>query len=311
MRPIRFLVPALIVLAAACEHGPKQQLTQLAHADSLRTDSLLAIKNDLLNEVMASTQFVNTLNAELAKLTSHTPPTLSTHLGSESDLAAMKEERAAIVQRLSQVVARLDSSDARIASLRTRAAKLARRDSTLLAQVAWYEKTVADLRQTVEAQRAAYEAVIAKQNVQITALNARVDTVTTTNVRLAGEKVALADTVSALTTEKNTAYYVIGTKDELLKQGILVEEGHRRFLIVGGRTLSLARDLDPTKFTRIDRQRDRTIPLPSGQFTIFTRQDPSFASAPAASDGKFSGDLHIERPDEFWQTSRFLVLLKG
>jgi hypothetical protein len=40
-----------------------------------------------------------------------------------------------------------------------------------------------------------------------------------------------------LTTEKNTAYYVIGTKDELVKQGILVEEGRKRFLLVGGRSV--------------------------------------------------------------------------
>ncbi len=311
MRFLRLLVPAVVVLAAACDRGAKQQLAQLAHADSLRTDSLLAIKNDLLSELMTSTQFVNDLNGEMTKLKSHSPATLSTRLTSESDLAAVKEERAAVVKRLSELVARLDSSQARVESLRSRAAKLARRDSTLMAQVAWYEKTVADLRQTVEDQKAEFEAVIARQNTQIAALNARVDTVTTDNVRLAGEKLALADTVGALTTEKNTAYYVIGTKDELIKQGILVEEGHRRFLIAGGRSVSLARNLDPSKFTRIDRLRDRTIAFPSGDYTIFTRQDPAYASPFAAHDGKLAGGLRIEQPDRFWETSPFLVILKA
>jgi hypothetical protein len=311
MRLLRVLVPAIVVLAAACDHGAKQQLAQLAHADSLRTDSLLAIKNDLLSELMTSTQFVNDLNGEMSKLKAHPPAMLSTRLTNESDLAAVKEERAAVVKRLSQLVARLDSSQARVEALRSRAAKLARRDSTLLAQVAWYEKTVADLRQTVEDQKAEYESVIAKQNTQIASLSARVDTVTTDNVRLSGEKLALSDTVGALTTEKNTAYYVIGTKDELVKEGILVEEGHRRFLLVGGRSVSLARSLDPSKFTRIDRLRDRTITFPAGEYTIFTRQDPTYASPFAADDGKLTGGLRIDQPDRFWESSRFLVILKG
>lgn len=311
MRLLRLLVPAVVVLAAACDRGATQQLAQLAHADSLRTDSLLAIKNDLLSELMTSTQFVNDLNGEMAKLESHSPAALSTRLTSESDLAAVKEERAAVVKRLSQLVARLDSSEARVESLRSRAAKLARRDSTLLAQVAWYEKTVADMRQTVADQKAEYESVIAKQNAQIASLNARVDTVTSDNVRLSGEKLALADTVGALTTEKNRAYYVIGTKDELIRQGILVEEGHRRFLIVGGRSVSLARNLDPSKFTRIDRLRDRTITFPSGDYTIFTRQDSAYASPFATHDGKLTGGLRIDQPDRFWEASRFLVILKA
>ena len=94
-----------------------------------------------------------------------------------------------------------------------------------MAQVAAYEKTIADLRQTVETQKNEYDATIARQTVQIAALTSRVDTVTRDNVRLAGEKVALIDTVAQLTTEKNIAYYVIGTKDELVRDGLLVEEG--------------------------------------------------------------------------------------
>jgi len=51
------MVPLVVVLAA-CDSQTKTQLRTLAKADSLRTDSLVSIKNELLNEVMASTQFV-------------------------------------------------------------------------------------------------------------------------------------------------------------------------------------------------------------------------------------------------------------
>src|SRR6185369_10948228 len=114
--------------------------------DSLRTDSLVAIKSELLNEVLASTQFVNELNTEIGKLKSHKPPKLSTPQSRESDLSLVKEQRAAIVASIRELVARLDSSETRLVSLRARAAAFAERDSTIVGQVAAYKKTIADLR---------------------------------------------------------------------------------------------------------------------------------------------------------------------
>lgn len=310
MRIFRFLLPCLAVLAA-CDTKAKDQLRSLAHADSLRTDSIVSIKNDLLSEVMTSTQFVNDVNSEMAKLKSPKALRLTTRLTSESNIAAMKNERAAVVTRIGQLVARLDSSEARVASLRARASRLSKQDASVVAQVADYEKTIVALRQTAEEQKAQYEAIIARQNIQIAALHSKVDTVTTDNVRLAGEKTALADTVSTLTTEKNTAYYVIGTRKELVEQGVLVEEGHRRFVVFGGRTTSPARELDPAKFTKIDRMRDRTITFPAGQYTIFTRQSPAFASPFSSNHGKFSGGLRIDQPERFWEPSKFLILVRS
>jgi predicted nucleic acid-binding Zn-ribbon protein len=310
MRTVRLLIPCLVVLAA-CDTKAKDQLRTLAHADSLRTDSLVSIKNELLNEVMTSTQFVNDLNGEMAKLKSRQQPKLSTALSKESDVAAIKEERANVVQHIRELVARLDSSEARVSSLRKRAASLSKHDSTLVAQVAEYEKTVADLRQSVQQQKAEYEQMIAKQTVQIAALTSKVDTMTQDNGRLTSEKTALSDTVGQLTSEKNTAYYVIGTKDDLVKQGILVEEGHKRFMLLGGRTTSPARELDPSKFTKIDRLRDRVINFPAGEYMIFSRQNPAYAAPIAKKDGRLSGGIRIDQPERFWEPSKFLIIVKA
>jgi hypothetical protein len=299
MRAARWILP-LVAVVAACDSQTKTQLRTLARADSLRTDSLVAIKNDLLNEVMASTQFVNDLNFEVAKLKSRKPAKLSTTLSRESDINVIKEERASVTAKVREIVARLDSSEARVASLRRRAASLAKRDSTLLEQVAQYEKTIADLRQQV-----------ALQTAQIAELTSKVDTVTKENVRLSGERAALADTVTTLTTEKNTAYYVIGTKDELIRSGILVEEGRKRFLVAGGRPTAPARDLDTTKFTKIDRLRDRVINFPPGDYKIFSRQNPIYASPFSSKDGSLSGGLRIDQPEKFWEASKFLIIVKS
>lgn len=310
MRTLRLLVPCAVLLAA-CDTQAKQQLATLAHADSLRTDSLVSIKDDLLNEVMSSTQFVTAINDEMAKLKSKTPARLTTANASESQITDIKAQRAEVLTRITALVARLDSSEARVATLRERADKLSKHDATLVAQVERYSRTIADLRATVEQQKAEYGATIARQNTQIAALTSKVDTLDRANVQLAGEKAALSDTVSSLTSEKNTVYYVIGTKDDLIKRGVLVEEGHKRLLILGSRTVAPARELDPSKFTRIDRLHDRVINLPEGDFTIFSRQNPAYASPLQSRDGKISGGLRVDEPDKFWAPSRFLILVKA
>jgi len=311
MRSLRLLVPCAVLLAA-CDTQAKQQLATLAHTDSVRTDSLVAIKNDLLNEVMTSTQFVSSINDEMAKLKSKKAPTKLTAAGAnESQITDIKAQRAEVLTRIRAMVARLDSSEARIETLRARAASLSKHDATLAKQVEQYSKTIADLRAQVETQKTEYEATIARQNTQIASLTSKVDTLDRANVQLAGEKAALTDTVSTLTTEKNTAYYVVGTKDELIQRGVLVEEGRKRLLVVGGRPVAPARELDPSKFTRIDRLQDRVINLPAGDFKIFSRQNPQYASPFQSKDGKISGGLRVDQPEKFWAPSRFLILVKG
>jgi hypothetical protein len=103
---------------------------------------------------------------------------------------------------------------------------------------------------------------------------------------------------------------VVGTRDELVKAGVLVEEGARRLVVVGSRPVAIARSLDPSDFNRIDRSRERDIDLPPGEYELFTRQDMTFASAAATREKRVSGSLHIEDPDRFWAPSRFLVLVR-
>jgi hypothetical protein len=63
--------------------------------------------------------------------------------------------------------------------------------------------------------------------------------------------------------------------------------------------------------SKIDRTTDRTIKLPEGQYQILTRQNVSFAKAQAERDGKIVGGLTIEQPERFWETSRFLIIVRS
>lgn len=298
---------AALASLAACDPGARRQLAQ---SDSARGDSLVRIKDEMLNEVMSSTQFVNELNAEIAKLKTPLKTGLKVPAG-ESQLAQAKADRDAVTERVRELVARLDASEARVASLRSRASSLSRHDEQLSQQVALYEKTIADLREVAERQRSEMQAIIDEQGTKIVALNSKVDTVTRDNVRLAGERAALTDTVGQLTTEKNRVYYVAGTRDELIRKGVLVQEGSRPVLgLFGSRPVVPARTLDPSLFTSLDRLRDRVINLPDGEYSVVSRQDLSFTTPAERHDSRVAKALQIDRPEKFWEPSKFLVLVR-
>jgi predicted nucleic acid-binding Zn-ribbon protein len=294
---------AAATIIAGCNTETQQKLATVSHADSVHVDSLSKTRKDLMDEVMASTQFVTDINRELSKarsLLSKQEPQLET----SNEMTATNEQRKLIVARITHLVARLDSVQNRLATARSRVTQLTKQDSALVQQVAAYEKSIADLQASAQKEREDLQTVITRQTGEIATLNGKVDTLT--NV-----KVALTDTVNQLTTQKNTVYYVVGTRDELIQKGVLVAEGGKRFVVLGGRHIVPARTLDPAAFSKIDRLTDRTIKLPEGEYEIMSRQNVSFAKAQAAKDGKISGSLTIEQPEQFWATSPFLIIVRS
>jgi outer membrane murein-binding lipoprotein Lpp len=297
--PVVTLATALV---AGCNTEAKQQLATIAYTDSLRIDSLSAVRKELMEEVMSSTQFVTQINTELAKARSlgKQPAQLET----TAEMTATNEQRKAIVARITHLVARLDSVQNRLASTRSRVAKLTKDDSILVAKVADYEKSINELQESAQRERAEFQNQITQKQTEIASLTSRIDTLNTV-------RTALVDTVGQLTNEKNTAYYVVGTKDELIKKGVLVAEGGKRFFILGDRNVVPGRELNPASFTKIDRMNDRTINLPAGEYQILSRQNASYAKAASMKDGKIAGQLQIEQPERFWESSRFLIIVRS
>jgi uncharacterized coiled-coil protein SlyX len=157
------------------------------------------------------------------------------------------------------------------------------------------------LRSTLDSTVGNLQAVIAAQKTTIDLLTDRVNALTEENV-------ALKDSLA-------TGYYVIGTRDELKKKGILTEQGGGRVLFIlwrTGKTLQPARNLDPSLFTAIDTRQVTQIPLPvaSASYRVASLQDLSYI-AEERDHGKYSGvsALSITSPADFWRTSKFLIII--
>jgi hypothetical protein len=293
------LILMLVVLTVGCDRS-RAELTK-ALAESRAAE---AQKDSLLTEVLETTQFVSDLNSELAKAKAvsvagdGTDPGVP---GAQQDRA----EREATLERIQSVIARLNESETRLIATENRAKNAKIRNARLLAQISTYKQTIEDLKTAAEQQRAENEAIIADQRNQIASLSGQVDNL---NVTAA----SLRDTVVHLTAYKNRVYYAVGTKDELITNGVVTKEGSK-FLIFGGTRLEPARKPNLDAFTMIDKTQTLSIPLPrtDKKYKIVSRQSPEYLMGEVTEKGEVRGALEIASPEEFWSASKFLILVQN
>jgi hypothetical protein len=291
----------LVVLALAATGCTSKAELAKALAESKAAE---AQKDSLLTEVLETTQFVSDLNSELAKAKTLAVSSEGADPGmpgSQQD----REERKATLERIQQVIARLNESEAKLIATENRAKNAKIRNARLLAQISTYKQTIEDLKTAAEQQRSEQEAIIADQRNQIASLSGQVDEL---NVRTA----SLRDTVAHLTAYKNRVYYAIGTKDQLLRDGVVTKEGSK-FLIFGGTRLEPARKPNLDAFTMIDKTQTVSIPLPrtDKRYKIVSRQNPEFLDGDVTGKGEIQGVVEIASPEEFWSASKYLILVQN
>jgi hypothetical protein len=292
------LVAMLVLAALSCDRSHAE--LQKALSESRAAE---AQKDSLLTEVLETTQFVSDVNSELAKARSVAIINASED-GGPPGAVRDREERKATLVRIQQVIARLDESEAKLIATENRAKNARIRNARLLAQISTYKRTIEDLKAAAEQQRIENEAIIADQRSQIALLAGQVDT-------LDRERTTLRGSVANLITYKNTVFYAVGTKDELIEKGVVKKEGSK-FLFFGGTRLEPARNLNASAFTPIDKTQTLSIPLPRSdrKYRIVSRQSPEFLAGDVTKDGDVKGVVEIVSPEEFWSPSRYLILVQ-
>lgn len=260
-------------------------------------------KDSLVADVLAATQMVTEINADLARVKALGVSPVST---GDRPLSGKAEERAVLLGKVREVIARLEAAEQQVATQKKRISGMGAERQKLMANLEAFQKTIEDLKLAAQQQ----EALITEQKVQIQTLTQRVDTLNMQTEALTVEKAAVRDTLTRAIDESNVVYYAVGTKDELVKRGIIVNEGSK-FLVFGGRTVVPARDLKPELFQKLDRRRDTvlTVPEAAKEYKIVTRQSPSYLASTVTADGHVKGDLHIASP-QFWDAGKFLILVR-
>jgi len=275
MKKLMLTLAPLVFLVAACGTSAETE-RKLAELEQVN-----AQKDSLMQEVAISSRLISDVNTELAKARIRNN---RLHVSSESPAMAANDT---LIAKLRYVVARVGETERALGESRDRIKSLTALSDSLRAT---YDTTVGNL-----------QSVVASQKTTIDLLTEQVNTLTEENV-------ALRDSLS-------TGYYVIGTRAELKKKGILTEQGGGRVLFIlwrTGKTLQPARNLDPSMFTAIDTRKVTSIPLPNSRahYQVASLQDLDYV-AEQRDHNKYSGvpSLTITSPVDFWRSSKFLVII--
>lgn len=114
---------------------------------------------------------------------------------------------------------------------------------------------------------------------------------------------SLAQSLSWYDDELNAVYYTEGNSKELKRQGIVDKKGD--LLGIGGAKV-LNSDLETANFTRIDRRETKLIPVNAKKAKLVTGHEAG--SYEFVKEGNQIASLNITDPNEFWKSSKYLVL---
>ncbi|MGH7520193.1 MAG: hypothetical protein ACREMI_02830 [Gemmatimonadales bacterium] len=275
MKKLKFTLMSALFVLAACGTSAETE-RKLAELEQVNSQ-----KDSLMQEVAISSRLISDINVELAKVKVRNN---RLRVSSESPITASTDT---LMAKLRYVVTRVAETENALSASRERVKNLTALSDSLRTA---FDATVSDM-----------QAVIATQKNTIDFLTDRVNTLTTENV-------ALRDSLA-------TGYYIVATREELKKKGILTEQGGGRVLFIlwrTGKTLQPARNLDPRDFTAIDTRQVTQIPLPSAsaEYRVASLQDLDYI-AEQRQHNKYVGTptLTITSPADFWRTSKFLIII--
>lgn len=147
------------------------------------------------------------------------------------------------------------------------------------------------------------DAQITQLRDQLEKMNIDIEILTTSVTTLTAEGEEKSQIISEQTTAMNTAYYVVGTKRELLDNNIITREGG--FAGIGANK-KLKQDFNQEYFSTVDITKLRSIPLTKKKATIITTH-PSQSFKLYGE--KVSDSLVITNPKDFWSVSKYLVIM--
>ena len=282
---------ASVLALTACGPSPEHikadstaSVVSLQHAQ-LATQ-LAAQKDSLTRVVLEADEFIMHIDSSVATVKGMPK-------GNRADKKLDPLARQLVNRKL--VMARVD---ALVKRARATAAELAKSNASnvaLRAQLSSDSAMITDLNATIK-----------RQTAMIEVLSIRIDS-------LKNSTQELSASLASAETEIAKAFYVIGKEDELVKRGVIVREGGANLLFAHpGRTLQVARTLDPQAFTPLDQRGTKVITMPDStrRYRIVSRQSLDDAKVEERDKNSFRGNLTIADASRFWAPSRFLVVVE-
>jgi uncharacterized coiled-coil protein SlyX len=203
-----------------------------------------------------------------------------------------KDTKVSIKEKIETINNLLAENKRKIANVNSKMQKNNKENEQLKVFVSNLESRIKEQEEQIQA----LTAELAKKNIQIENLNK--------NVADLNEKAKQRDAqIMKIEDEKNTAYFVIGTKKELMSKNIIDRKGG---FIGIGKSSVLSSNADYTNFTKIDIRNTQEIALTGKRVEIVTSHPASSYSL--EGDAKAPTSIRITNPEQFWKGNRCLII---
>ena len=208
----------------------------------------------------------------------------------------MRSSNLSAEQKLSPTSA--SEALARIAELRERIQSLESHLQKSDLHVASLDRMVKHLKSDLEEK----EQMVARLGGQVDSLQTHVADLNTSVEQAHTMIAAQSDTLEQRRRELGTVYYAAGTKNELMKGGVVVAHGG----VLGlGKTLGPSNTADITTFREVDTDQETVIPLTGKKAQVLTSQ-PSKSYSIENVNGRL--ELHILDAQAFRQVKRLVIV---
>jgi cell division protein FtsB len=265
--------------------------------------AIAAEKDSLLKDVTATSAFLADLTKQVGTVR-NLKSGGAANAGDLEDNLTRQQRREQLVAQVQEITQRVNMAENRLAVSRRRVTELTGLNAEKSKRLAEFDSTITS-----------FKAMLENQRTQVTALSEQVEALTAENTQLRADNVQLVSRTTtltserdALTTERNTVYYVVAPQDELVARHVVEKSGG--FLGLG-KTPVVARNLESSAFTPIDKTQVLEIPLPdpAREYRVISRQDLGALETPPEK-GIVKGTLRIRDPQAFWAASRYLVVIE-
>lgn len=278
---------SMVFMCYSC--GKKEMEEKLINQKAVQ-DSVQAALDAKNSELEALFEQLNAIESDLDVVTSK-----------YSDVATIKntggeinqDRRSKITSQIQDINEILAQNKEKISNLTAQLQKTQSNNKQLTAFIEKLQKRIAEQEEELQLMTTELQ----KKNITISTLNRNLEELTTQNREKDEHIMKVED-------ERNTVYYIIGSKKQLKEKGIISSNGG--FLGIGKKT-SVTSDSDLASYTKIDARRVKHIILPGHKTQILTSHPSSSYTLEGGADKATA--LDINDASAFWAKSKFLVIL--
>lgn len=281
MKKLFFIGLCLMSLVACKQEKTKTQDLAVVHQrDSL--NQIIAQKDNEINDMMSTMNEIDEGFREIAEAENRV--SLAKDGEGANKKQRIRENMQFIQQAMRQNRELINKLKQQLRESSFNSEQLKRTIENLSKQLEEKDQQIQQLRAELDA-----------KDIHISELDQKIEGLNTNVSNLTNESKQKSETISAQDKQLNTAWFVFGTKSELKEQRIIED----------GKVLSSS--FNKEYFTKIDIRIDKEIKLYSRSAKMLTAHPVS--SYTLQRDANKQYVLRITNPQQFWSTSKYLVIL--